>query len=66
MELGFNRERQRAGIEKAKERGAYNGRPQTLDYERILEMKNSGVGPTDIAKELGCSRAAVYKILKAA
>jgi len=29
-------------------------------------MKNSGVGPTDIAKELGCSRAAVYKILKAA
>ena len=29
-------------------------------------MKNSGIGATDIAKELGCSRAAVYKILKAA
>jgi DNA invertase Pin-like site-specific DNA recombinase len=66
MELGFIKERQRAGIEKAKERGAYNGRPKTLDYERVLEMKNSGIGATDIAKELGCSRAAVYKILKAA
>jgi len=66
MELSFIRERQRAGIEKAKGRGAYNGRPKTLDYERVLEMKKSGVGATDIAKELGCSRAAVYKILKAA
>ena len=66
MELGFIKERQRAGIEKAKAKGLYNGRPKTLDYERVLEMKNSGIGATDIAKELGCSRAAVYKILKAA
>jgi DNA invertase Pin-like site-specific DNA recombinase len=66
MELGFIKERQRAGIEKAKAKGLYNGRPKTLDYDRVLEMKNSGVGPTDIAKELGCSRAAIYKILKAA
>ena len=66
MELGFIKERQRAGIEKAKAKGLYNGRPKSLDYERVLEMKKSGVGATDIAKELGCSRAAVYKILKAA
>jgi DNA invertase Pin-like site-specific DNA recombinase len=66
MELGFIKERQRAGIEKAKSKGLYNGRPKSLDYERVLEMKKLGVGATDIAKELGCSRAAVYKILKVA
>ena len=66
MELGFIKERQRAGIDAAKAKGLYNGRPKSLDYERVLEMKKSGVGATDIAKELGCSRAAVYKILKSA
>ena len=32
MEVGFIRERQRAGIEAAKARGVYKGRPVTLDH----------------------------------
>ena len=63
MELGFIRERQRAGIEAAKAKGVYKGRPVTLDHPRILAMRAEGIGVTEIAKALGCSRGAVYKAL---
>ena len=63
MELGFIKERQRAGIEKAKSKGVYKGRPSSLDHDRIKELKSEGMGATAIAKELGCSRGAIYKAL---
>ena len=63
MEVGFIRERQRAGIEAAKERGVYKGRPVTLDHARIISLHRHGVGATEIAKRMGCSRGAVYKVL---
>jgi DNA invertase Pin-like site-specific DNA recombinase len=63
MELGFIRERQRVGIEAAKAKGVYKGRPVTLDHSRIRGMRAEGKGATDIAKALGCSRGAVYKVL---
>ena len=63
MELGFIKERQRAGIEKAKSKGVYKGRPSSLDHDRIKELKSGGLGATAIAKELGCSRGAIYKAL---
>lgn len=65
MELGFIKERQRAGIEAAKTRGVYRGRPKSLDHERIREMHRQGLGPTAISKQLQCSRGAVYKALRA-
>lgn len=65
MELGFIRDRQRAGIDKAKERGVYKGRPVSLDHDKLLEMHRTGMGATAIAKALGCSRSAVYKVLGA-
>ena len=66
MELGFIKDRQRAGIEAAKERGAYKGRKQNLDYDKVIELKKSGMGATAIAKELGCHRTMVYHVLKSA
>jgi DNA invertase Pin-like site-specific DNA recombinase len=63
MELGFIKERQRAGIEKAKAEGVYKGRPMSLDHDKIRSLKAEGMGATAIAKELGCSRGAVYKAL---
>ena len=63
MELSFIKERQRAGIEAAKAKGVYNGRPVTLDHAKINQMYKEGIGATAIAKETGCSRAAVYKVL---
>ena len=64
MELGFIKERQRAGIEKAKAAGVYKGRPTSLDYDKVKAMKAGGMGATAIARELGCSRGAIYKALQ--
>lgn len=65
MELGFIRERQRAGIEKAKAQGVYKGRPAKLDHSKIRELRSQGMGATEIAAKVGCRRAMVYKVLKA-
>ena len=63
MEVGFLRERQRAGIEAAKARGVYKGRPVTLDHAKIIELHRQGTGATAIAKAVQCSRGAVYKVI---
>lgn len=64
MERGFIKDRQKAGIEKARERGVYKGRPVTLDHARIKALKAEGKGATEIMKLVGCSRRAVYKVLE--
>ena len=61
FENDIRRERQRDGIEKAKERGAYQGRPTTIDPAVIRMMRDSGAGPSAIAASLGISRASVYR-----
>lgn len=66
MELGFIRERQRAGIEAAKAAGIYKGRPVSLDHDKVAKLHKDGVGATEIARQMGCSRSAVYKVLNAA
>ena len=66
MELGFIRDRQRAGIDAAKLKGIYKGRPVTFDRARIVSLRKEGMGATEIAKAVGCKRGNVYKALKAA
>jgi DNA invertase Pin-like site-specific DNA recombinase len=66
MELGFIRDRQRAGIDAAKAKGVYKGRPVTFDRARIVSLRKEGMGATEIAKAVGCQRGNVYKALKAA
>jgi DNA invertase Pin-like site-specific DNA recombinase len=66
MEPGFIRDRQRAGIDVAKAKGIYKGRPATFDRARIVSLRNEGMGATEIAKAVGCKRGNVYKTLKAA
>jgi DNA invertase Pin-like site-specific DNA recombinase len=63
MELSFIKERQRAGIEKAKAEGRYEGRPKSIDEDQLNVLNMQGLGASKIAKELGCSRSAVYKVL---
>jgi DNA invertase Pin-like site-specific DNA recombinase len=65
MELGFIKERQRAGIERAKAEGVYKGRPAKIDHGKIRELRAQGMGATEIATKVGCKRAMVYKVLKA-
>jgi DNA invertase Pin-like site-specific DNA recombinase len=61
-------ERQREGIKKASEEGKYKGRAPTARRKEvsILKMRSQGIKPTEIAKEVGVSRASVYRILSSA
>ena len=63
FETNLRRERQMEGIAKAKERGAYKGRKPSIDVEKVRELSDAGVGASKIAKELGISRASVYRVL---
>jgi DNA invertase Pin-like site-specific DNA recombinase len=63
MELSFIKERQKAGIEKAKAEGKFKGRPVSIDKTKVEQLKADGMSPTQIAKELGIGRASVYRLL---
>jgi DNA invertase Pin-like site-specific DNA recombinase len=63
IELGFIRGRERAGIEAAKARGVYKGRPVSVDHDRIRALRAQGLGASAIAREVGCARSVVYEAL---
>jgi DNA invertase Pin-like site-specific DNA recombinase len=58
-------ERQREGIAKAKGEGKYKGRAATARAKaaEVEMLRKIGKGPTEIAAQLGISRASVYRIL---
>jgi DNA invertase Pin-like site-specific DNA recombinase len=55
---------QKRGIKKAKEKGVYKGRKISIDTEKVLELKEQGLGATAIARYLGIGRASVYRVTK--
>jgi DNA invertase Pin-like site-specific DNA recombinase len=65
FETNLRRERQLEGIAKAKAAGVYKGRPASIDAARVREMKEQGLGATEIAKALKIGRASVYRVLEA-
>ncbi len=65
FENDIRRERQLEGIEKAKLRGAYRGRPATISPDAVRELRDQGLGATEIAKKLNIGRASVYRALAA-
>lgn len=67
------RERQRQGIELAKEKGKYKGQPlaysadstdkqERVTYEKIVEMLEKNIPITQISKELDVARNTIYRI----
>lgn len=58
-------ERQREGIAKAKAERKYRGRAPTVMRQsaEILRLKEEGVRPTNIARQLGVARSSVYRVL---
>jgi DNA invertase Pin-like site-specific DNA recombinase len=67
MELEVMKERQRAGIEAAKERGVYQGRkPGTTKAKpaRAKKLRGRGLTQHEIATALGVSRTTVNRYLK--
>ena len=60
-------ERQREGIQKAKQAGRYKGRVPTAmaKSDQIIQLFKDGVTKADIARQLNISRASVYRALAA-
>ena len=63
FETNLRKERQMEGIAKAKDKGVYKGRKPTVDVQKVRELRDSGLGASAIAKELGVGRASVYRAL---
>lgn len=59
-------QRQREGIAAAKAAGKYKGRAPTAkaQSEIVTQLRDEGVGATEIARRLGIGRASVYRILQ--
>lgn len=56
-------ERTNEGRLEAKAQGIKFGRKRTIDRQKILSLKASGLGATAIAKQSGIGRSTVYKLL---
>lgn len=63
FERALIRERQREGIDQAKKRGAYKGRPP-LDKKPIRELLALELRPSEISQRLGCSIRTVQRVAK--
>ncbi len=63
FETNLRKERQMEGIAKAKEKGVYKGRKPSVDVERVKALRDSDLGASAIAKEMGIGRASVYRAL---
>ncbi|MDD3798291.1 MAG: helix-turn-helix domain-containing protein, partial [Novosphingobium sp.] len=66
FETDIRAERKRDGIEAAKARGVYKGRPATIDADAIKEALAAGESPAALAKRLGIARSTVYRLKDAA
>jgi DNA invertase Pin-like site-specific DNA recombinase len=65
FENDIRRERQLEGIAKAKAEGRYKGRTATIDAEQVRDLRQQGLGASEIAKRLQIARASVYRALAA-
>jgi DNA invertase Pin-like site-specific DNA recombinase len=63
IEKHFIKERQRRGIEAAKAKGVYKGRPPSIDAAQVRALAAEGLGGTEIARRLGIGHASVYRML---
>ena len=63
FETNLRRERQLEGIAAAKVNGRYHGRKQAIDRAVVQRLSQEGLGATEIARQLGISRASIYRKL---
>lgn len=66
FETGIRKERQREGIDAALAKGddsPFKGRPATIQADQVNSLRQQGMTPTKIAKEMGIARSSVYRYL---
>ena len=56
--------RRSEGIARARENGIQLGRKPSIDRRRVMELKQQGMTPTQIAREMGINRGSVYRLQK--
>ena len=56
--------RRSEGIARARENGIQLGRKPSIDRRRVMELKQQGMTPTQIAREMGINRGSVYRLEK--
>ena len=67
FETNLRRERQLAGIAAAKAKGKHLGRRSALTPEQQEEIRTkheTGLNPTELAKEYEVSRGTIYNIIR--
>jgi DNA invertase Pin-like site-specific DNA recombinase len=67
IERELIRERMLVGIAEARAEGKYKGRAPTAraQADKVRKLKAAGVGPSEIARQVGISRTSVFRILTA-
>ena len=65
FEKSLLHERTMLGLDHARRQGKTLGRPKTRDDAQIVSLRNRGMSYTQIERELGCERSAIYRALKA-
>jgi DNA invertase Pin-like site-specific DNA recombinase len=64
FETNIRKERQREGIDKAKQEGKYKGRKPFIDAAEVKKLKEQeGLSASKIADRLGIARCSVYRAL---
>lgn len=65
LEVSLLKERQKAGIAKAKAQGKYKGRVPTAkrQSDKVIALKDAGVPRQQIMEQLGISQASYYRIV---
>lgn len=65
FETELRRERQAEGIEKAKKAGKFKGKPRNKERDaKIIELMNSGMKVSEVAKICGVNRLTVQRLMK--
>ena len=57
-------ERTNEGRIEAKTKGVKFGRKPTIDRKHLIDLRNQGMGATNIARKLGIARSTVYKLIR--
>lgn len=57
-------ERTKLKLAYLKDKGVKLGRPQKVDYDEVIELRQQGLSLGKIAKKIGCDRSTVSKVLK--
>jgi len=64
FETNLRYERQMEGIQAAKARGVYKGRPRSINATEVRRLLGEGLGASAVAKRLKIGRASVYRVMR--